>query len=126
VDSKEALFRLLVWFLYFNGVGIHILISARASIAAGSNSVGSFRTWWDYNWHTLRMRMLCNAAALIIWELSPRLISQVMGREIPITYGTAIFMGIAVDRLMGSVGFSFGWGADMGKVAPLEQKEGTS
>ncbi len=72
------------------------------------------------------MRMLCNAAALIIWELSPRLISQVMGREIPITYGTAIFMGIAVDRLMGSVGFSFGWGADMGKVAPLEQKEGTS
>jgi len=49
-----------------------------------------------------------------------------MGREIPITYGTAIFMGIVVDRLMGSIGFSFGWGADMGKVAPLEQKEGTS
>lgn len=126
MDSKEALFRLLVWFLYFNGVGIHILLCAIGSIAAKSNSVVTFRAWWDYNWPTLRIRMLCNSGALIFWELSPRLLGELIGREIPITYITAVVMGITIDRIVGSLGFKFGWGADMGKVAPLQQKEGTS
>ena len=118
MDSKEALFRLLVWFLYFNGVGVHILISALGSIKATSNSVVSFRGWWDHNWETLRIRVFVDAACLIVWYIAPQVLGQVIGHVFPITYGTAGIMGIAVDRVIAGLGFSFGWGPDMGKVAP--------
>jgi hypothetical protein len=121
VDSKEALFRLLVWFLYFNGVGVHILISARASIAAKSNSIVTMRSWWEYNWHTLGFRLFLDSVFLMGWEVSPQVVGQVLGHVLPVTLGTAAFMGIAVDRMIGGIGFSFGWlGADMPKVAPSE------
>jgi hypothetical protein len=120
VDSKLALFRLAIWFLYFDGVAVHILLTARASIASQSNSIKTFRVWWNLNWHTLRLRLLCDGVALVIWEYSPQLIGQFIGHVIPVGYGTAALMGLAVDRVIGSASFSLGFlKVDMTQIAPM-------
>lgn len=100
-----------------------MLLSARASIASQSNSIMTFRTWWDLNWRTLRLRVLCDGVALMIWEYSPQLIGQFTGHVIPVGYGTAALMGLAVDRVIGSASFSLGFlRADMTQLAPKRTK----
>jgi hypothetical protein len=117
--SDIAKFRLAVWALYYLGVVLHVLVSARASIASDSNSVKTFRFWWECNWKTLRKRLVCDAIALVLWEVSPALLGQIIGHVLPCTYGTAAVTGFAADRFIGSEGFSLGFmKVDMVKVAP--------
>jgi hypothetical protein len=122
VDYEQALFRLLIWGCYFLGVSLHILLRARASIAARSNSVTSFRAWWDFNWHDLGWRLFLDGSGLMLWEISPQMLGSVIGHLIPVTYGTAPLMGFAVDHFIDSSGFILGFSKiDMPKVAPTEK-----
>lgn len=123
IDSQPSIFRLLVWALFFLGVGLHILLCARGSIASRSNSIKTFRSWWEFNWQELGWRLLLDSAALMIWEGGPHVIGDVIGRQIPITYGTAPIVGLFVDRCLHTAGFTMGFTKlDMTKVAPPENQ----
>jgi hypothetical protein len=119
MDSEQALFRLLVWFWFFLGVILHLLLRARASIAAASNSVTSFRDWWEYNWRDLGWRLFLDGVGLMVWEVTPHILGSFWGLGIPVNYATAPLMGFAVDRFVDSSGFILGFmRVDMATVAP--------
>jgi len=101
-------FRLIVWALYFNGVSLHILLRAKGSIKSRSNSIHTFRTWWELNWRDLGWELFLDGVALMFWEVSPQLVGQVVKVALPITYATAPVMGFAVDRFLHSSGFIVG------------------
>jgi hypothetical protein len=122
VDYRSARFRLIIWLLYFLGVSLHILLRARASIAAASNSVSTFRSWWQYNWHDLGWRLFLDGVGLMGWELSfyvPGLKDFIVHVLPPVCYGAGPIMGIVVDRFVDSGGFILGFNrTDMPRIAP--------
>ncbi|MBO0887489.1 hypothetical protein J2P12_00150 [Candidatus Bathyarchaeota archaeon] len=111
---------MLIWALYYCGVFIHLLLSAYASIASEGNSVKTVRAWWDYNFHLLGWRLLLDGAFLFGWESAPATLVPVIGHLVPVAYGTAPMMGIAIDRMLSSGTFALGWlKVDMTQVAPM-------
>jgi hypothetical protein len=122
MDSEQALLRLLIWFWYFLGVSLHILLKSRASIAASSNSITTFRGWWEHNWQDMGWRLFLDGVGLMLWEVAPHILGSVIGEKIPVTYGTAPIMGFAVDRFVDSSGFIAGFmRVDMPAVAPPKE-----
>ena len=79
MDSEQAIFRLFIWLWFFLGVSLHILLKARASIAARSNSVTTFRTWWEYNWRDFGWRLFLDGVGLMLWEVAPQLLGAFAG-----------------------------------------------
>jgi hypothetical protein len=117
--GSQAIFRFVVWALFFNGVFLHILVRARGSIASASNSVKTFRAWWDLNWRDLGWRLAFDGVGMIAWILSPRVFGDAIHLQLPITYATAGFMGFTVDRIVDSSGFIIGFRrVDLPRVAP--------
>ena len=124
MDSQQVTFRLLVWGFFFLGVSLHILLRARATIAAKSNSVTTFRIWWRYNWRDLGWRLFLDGLGLMFWEVTPYIpglkefVSHILP---PVCAAAAPVMGVVADRFIDSGGFISGFGhADMNAVAPKE------
>jgi hypothetical protein len=105
IMSDTAKFRLMIWLLYFMGVAAHTLMRAYASMASDANSVTTLRRWWEINWRSLRWSVIGDGVALVLWETHPELTGYFFSRMIPVAYGTAGVMGIAVDRVVGSAAF---------------------
>ena len=126
MPADQVAFRLAVWALFFNGVGLHILLRARGSIASRSNSVKTFRAWWELNWHDLGWRLFLDGLGLMAWEVAPFVpgmkdfVSHILP---PICYGAAPVMGVVVDRFIDSGGFILGFSrVDNGEARPAPIK----
>jgi hypothetical protein len=115
--NSEALY---VYFLYYLGVVLHILLQARGTIRAQSNSIHSFRIWWDFNHRELRIRLLIDGVLWMVWIAGPRFLGEAAAHMIPpVSYAVAPWIGLSVDRFTHSMGFILRFnGSDMGEVAP--------
>jgi hypothetical protein len=120
MDPEQALY---VYILYYMGVVLHILLQARGSIAARSNSIRSFRVWWEYNHRELGLRLFADSVLWMVWICGPHFLGEAAAHLIPpVSYVVSPWIGLSVDRFVHSMGFILRFnGADMGEVAPTER-----
>jgi hypothetical protein len=120
--SHESLVRLLNWFLYYVGVALYVLGKARGSIASRGNSVTRFRDWWELNWRELGWVLVGDGLAFVLWDNAPQLFGAMVGKVIPLTYGTAPVVGAFVHHWLNTEGFTRGFiRVDMTQVAPPKE-----
>ena len=73
MTAEQALY---VWVLFHVGAALQILLQARASIAAKSNSIESFRVWWEYNHRELGLRLFIDGALWMGWMVGPHFLGE--------------------------------------------------
>lgn len=122
MDSEQALY---VWVLFNLGVLLQILFQARGSIAARSNSITSFRVWWEYNRRELGWRLFIDGLWFGVWVAGPQLLGDAAARLIPpCSYAVAPWIGFSADRFTHSLGFILRFTTlEMAHVAPAEAAE---
>jgi hypothetical protein len=121
VDSEQALY---VWLLFYAGVLLDILFQARGSIAAKSNSIKSFRVWWEYNVRELGWRLLIDGICWMIWMTGPHFLGEAAAHLIPaVSYTVAPWIGFSADRFTHSLGFILRFTTvEMPHVAPPDEE----
>jgi len=119
MDPEQAL---CVWLLFYIGVLLQILFQARGSIAAKSNSIKSFRVWWDYNHRDLGGRLFIDGVLWMGWMVGPHFLGEAAAHLIPpVSFAVAPWIGFSADRFTHSLGFILRFTtADMGIVAPSD------
>jgi hypothetical protein len=124
MDPEQALY---VWLLFHVGILLQILLQARASIAARSNSIGSFRVWWEHNHRELGLRLFIDGALWMGWMVGPHFLGEAAAHLIPpVSYAVAPWIGFSADRFSHSCGFILRFTTvDMGIVAPAEANRKT-
>ena len=79
---------------------------------AESNSVTTFKVWWEYNHRELGWRLFLDGIGLMFWEFSPlvpglkEFVSHILP---PVCLGAAPVMGVVADRFVHSGGFILGF-----------------
>jgi hypothetical protein len=117
VNSEQTLH---VWLLFYAGVLLDILLQALGSIVAKSNSITSFRVWWQYNVHALGWRLLIDGLCWMLWMVGPHYLGDAAARMIPpVSLVVAPWLGFSADRFTHSLGFILRFSTvEMGIVAP--------
>ncbi len=119
MNSAQALY---VWLLFHLGVMLQILIQARGSIAATSNSISSFRVWWEFNQRELGWRLFIDGLCWTVWVVGPIFLGTGAARLIPpVSFAIAPWIGFSADRFTHSLGFILRFTTvEMSEVAPLK------
>jgi hypothetical protein len=119
MDPEQALY---VWVLFNLGVLLQILFQARGSIASSSNSIKSFRVWWQYNVRDLGWRLFVDGLWFAVWLVGPYFLGDAAARLIPpASYAIAPWIGFSADRFTHSLGFILRFTTlEMSHVAPPE------
>lgn len=95
-----------VYVLFYLGVLLNILIQAYCSIRARSNSIKSFRTWLQLNFHDLGWRLAIDGVCWAIWMVGPSFLGAAAARIIPpCGFAIAPWIGFSSDRFSNSLGF---------------------
>ena len=117
MNSEQALY---VWLLFHLGVVLQILVQARGSIAATSNSISSFWVWWAYNNRELGWRLFVDGLCWTVWIVGPHFLGEAAGHLIPpVSYAVAPWIGFSADRFTHSLGFILRFTTtEMSHVAP--------
>ena len=117
MDSEQALY---LWILFQAGVVLQMLFQARGSIVARSNSIKSFRVWWEYNRLQLGWRLFIDGLLFGIWVVGPRILGDAAAHLIPpCSYTVAPWIGFSADRFTHSLGFILRFSTlEMAEVAP--------
>lgn len=107
------------WILYLSTWFLAYILHASNSVMSASNGVNSIGTWFKFNIRPVGYNLLWTVATGLVWHESPTFFNSLTAKMVPITYGTAMGMGLVVQNLVDRFQFLLGVGrVEMPKLVP--------
>lgn len=100
--------NLAEWGLFLVAWAASYMAHAQNSVASTSNGLTSIRQWFKLNAGAVLFNLIISLGLGLIWTEAPLLFGALVEKAVPVTYGTALVMGVTVQSLIDRLMFMFG------------------
>jgi hypothetical protein len=107
----------LQWILFLCAWLISTFAHAQNSVVSASNGLSSFGHWFKYNLKSVLLNLVITVGLGLVWKEVPHYFEVIIA-AFPITYGTSILAGVAIQNGLDRGLFLAGLRVEMPKLVP--------